>query len=124
MRYLAFYLSYVVSATFTQLAFSLGSDIPNLGASGAIAGVLGAYVLLFPGRRVTVALGYVVTELPALVVIGFWFVLQVFSGIGTLGTFEESGGVAFMAHVGGFVAGFMLAWFMRCQKPGRAGPYS
>jgi len=123
-RYLAFYLASGIAATFTQLAFSAGSDIPNLGASGAIAGILGAYVLLFPGRRVTVALGYVVTELPALVVIGFWFVLQVFSGIGTLGTFEESGGVAFMAHIGGFVAGFVLAFFVKRQEAGRMRPYS
>ena len=124
IRYLAFYLASGIAATFTQLAFSAGSDIPNLGASGAIAGILGAYVLLFPGRRVTVALGYVVTELPALVVIGFWFVLQVFSGIGTLGTFEESGGVAFMAHIGGFVAGFVLAFFVKRQEAGRMRPYS
>jgi len=118
LQYLVFYLACGTAATFTQLAFSLGSEIPNLGASGAIAGVLGAYVLLFPGRRVTVALGYVVTDLPALIVIGFWFVLQVFSGIGTLGTFTESGGVAFMAHVGGFVAGFVLAYFLRGGRRG------
>ena len=118
LRFLIFYLVCGVAATFTQLLFSLGSDIPNLGASGAIAGVLGAYVLLFPGRRVTVALGYGITEMPALLVIGFWFVLQVFSGIGSLGTFADTGGTAFMAHVGGFVTGFILAFILRGHRVG------
>ena len=118
LRFLIFYLACGVAATFTQLVFSLGSDIPNLGASGAIAGVLGAYVLLFPGRRVTVALGYGLTEMPALLVIGFWFVLQVFSGIGSLGTFADTGGTAFMAHVGGFVTGFVLAFILRGHRVG------
>jgi membrane associated rhomboid family serine protease len=113
VRYLAFYLVCGIAATFAQLAFSLGSDIPNLGASGAIAGVLGAYILLFPQRRVTVILGYSVAQMPSLVVIGFWFVLQLFSGIGSLGTMGETGGVAFMAHIGGFVAGVVLAFFLR-----------
>jgi len=70
VRFLLFYLACGVAATFAQLAFSIGSDIPNLGASGAIAGVLGAYILLFPQRRVTVVMGYGITEMPALVVIG------------------------------------------------------
>lgn len=112
-KFLAFYLVCGIAATFAQLAFSLGSDIPNLGASGAIAGVLGAYILLFPHRRVTVILGYTVAELPSLVVIGFWFVLQLFSGVGTLTATADTGGVAYMAHIGGFVAGFVLAWFLR-----------
>lgn len=113
LRFLAFYLVCGIAATFAQLAFSLGSAIPNLGASGAIAGVLGAYVLLFPHRRITVMLGYGITEMPALFVIGFWFVLQLFSGIGSLGATADTGGVAFMAHIGGFVAGFVLAFFLR-----------
>ena len=113
VRFLAFYLACGIAATFSQLAFSLGSTIPNLGASGAIAGVLGAYVLLFPNRRITVLAGYSVAEMPALVVIGFWFVLQLFSGIGSLGAAADTGGVAFMAHIGGFVAGFILAFFLR-----------
>ena len=113
LQYLAFYLVCGIAATFAQLAFSLGSDIPNLGASGAIAGVLGAYLLLFPGRRVTVMMGYGVTQLPAVIVIGLWFVLQLFSGIGSIGAAADTGGVAFMAHVGGFVAGYVLAFFLR-----------
>jgi membrane associated rhomboid family serine protease len=71
-------------ALFTQLAFSLESSIPILGASGAIAGVLGAYVLLFPRRRVIVLLGFLVVPMPALAEIGFWMVLQSFNGIGSI----------------------------------------
>lgn len=113
LRFLLFYLLCGVAATFAQLAFSLGSDIPQLGASGAIAGVLGAYVLLFPQRRITVMAGYGITQMPALFVIGFWFVLQLFSGIGSIGAAADTGGIAFMAHVGGFVAGYILAFFLR-----------
>jgi len=113
VRFLLFYLACGVAATFAQLAFSIGSDIPNLGASGAIAGVLGAYILLFPQRRVTVVMGYGITEMPALVVIGLWFVLQLFSGVGSLGAATDTGGIAFMAHIGGFIAGVVLAFFLR-----------
>ncbi len=116
LRYLAFYLVCGVAATFAQLAFSLGSDIPQLGASGAIAGVLGAYVLLFPQRRVRVLIGYGITELPSLVVIGLWFVLQLFSGIGSLAETADTGGIAFMAHIGGFITGFVLAFFLRGHR--------
>ncbi len=112
-NFIVFYLLSGVAATFTQLAFSLGSDIPNLGASGAIAGVLGAYILMFPRRRVTVLLGRAVTQMPALVVLGFWFILQFFSGVGSIAVSSETGGVAYMAHIGGFVAGFVLALFLK-----------
>src|SRR5512143_1778451 len=100
-----FYLVCGLAATFAQLAFSLGSDVPNLGASGAIAGVLGAYILLFPQGRVKVLMGRGVVPMPALVVIGFWIVLQFFSGIGSIAASAGSGGVAYMAHIGGFIAG-------------------
>ena len=116
LQYLAFYLVCGIAATFAQLAFSTGSGIPSLGASGAIAGVLGAYVLLFPGRRVTVATGYGIAEMPSLVVIGLWFVLQLFSGIGSIGAAADTGGVAFMAHVGGFITGFVLALVIRGDR--------
>jgi membrane associated rhomboid family serine protease len=115
-RYLVFYLFCGITATFAQLAFSLGSDIPNLGASGAIAGVLGAYVLLFPKRRVTVLLGYGVVQMPALIVIGFWIVLQFFNGIGSIAVSTDTGGVAYMAHVGGFIAGLVLAMVLRGKR--------
>lgn len=116
LRFLTFYLVCGIAATFTQLAFSMGSDIPNLGASGAIAGVLGAYLLLFPNRRVTVIAGYGIVQMPALFVIGLWFVLQLFSGIGSLGAAADTGGVAFMAHIGGFVTGVILAVILRGRR--------
>lgn len=110
--YLVFYLGTGVAATMTQYAVSPGSSIPNVGASGAIAGVLGAYLVLFPRARVQVVVPTgMVMALPALVVLGFWIVLQVFSGVGSIATTDETastGGVAYMAHVGGFVAGVVL----------------
>ena len=114
--YLVFYLFSGVAATVSQLYFSLGSDIPNLGASGAIAGVLGAYLLLFPFRRVTVLLVRFVVPLPAIIVLGFWFLLQFFNGVGSIAISVETGGVAYIAHVGGFVAGFFLAIFFRSNS--------
>jgi len=116
IRYLAFYLLCGIAATFAQLAFSMGSSIPNLGASGAIAGVLGAYLVLFPQRRVTVMLGSGVTQMPALIVIGLWFVLQLFSGIGSIASSADTGGVAYMAHIGGFIAGVVLAFILRGNR--------
>ena len=116
LQFLAFYLVCGIAATFAQLVFSMGSDIPSLGASGAIAGVLGAYLLLFPNHRVTIMAGYGVTQMPALVVVGLWFVLQLFSGIGSLGAAADTGGVAFMAHIGGFVTGFVLAFILRGHR--------
>ena len=112
-KYLVFYLLCGIAATFAQLVFSLGSSIPNLGASGAIAGVLGAYILLFPQRSVKVMVGYGVTQMPALIVIGLWFVLQLFSGIGSIAATSDTGGVAYMAHIGGFIAGVILAFILR-----------
>jgi membrane associated rhomboid family serine protease len=117
LPYLAFYLACGVAATFAQLAFSVGSDIPNLGASGAIAGVLGAYILLFPYRKIRVMLGYGITEMPSLIVIGLWFVLQLFSGAGSIvASTADTGGVAFMAHIGGFIFGVVLAFILRGNR--------
>lgn len=109
VKYILFYLICGLAATFSQLAFIPNSTIPNLGASGAIAGILGAYILLFPKEKVKVALGSGVTELPALIVIGFWFVLQFFSSFSTEASSGEFGGVAYMAHIGGFIAGLAIA---------------
>ncbi|TAK12259.1 MAG: rhomboid family intramembrane serine protease [Anaerolineae bacterium] len=109
-KFAVFYLVTGLAATFAQMAFNLDSNIPNLGASGAIAGVLGAYLVLFPQGKVYVAQGRGIMPVPALIAIGLWFVLQVFSGIGSLGV--EGGGVAYMAHIGGFVAGFVLAYVL------------
>ena len=113
IQFLIFYLLCGLAATFAQLAFSLGSRVPNLGASGAIAGVLGAYVLLFPQGTVRVLQGRQVIQMPALIVIGIWIVLQFFSGIGSIANTAETGGVAYMAHIGGFVAGFVLTFLFR-----------
>jgi rhomboid family protein len=111
--FIVFYLVCGLAATFAQLAFSLGSHVPNLGASGAIAGVLGAYILLFPRGSVRVLQGRRVIQVPALIVIGLWIVLQLSSGIGSVASPAESGGVAYMAHVGGFAAGLVLAFVFR-----------
>jgi membrane associated rhomboid family serine protease len=113
MTFTVFYLLCGLAATFAQTAFSAGSDVPNLGASGAIAGVLGAYILLFPSGRVRVLQGRQVIQVPALIVIGLWFALQFFSSIGSVANAGTSGGVAYMAHVGGFLAGLVLAMFLR-----------
>jgi len=111
--FLIFYLLCGLAATALQLAFSLDSNIPNLGASGAIAGVLGSYVLMFPQSRVNVLQRQSVVPLPALMVIGFWFVLQLFSGIGSIAETADTGGVAYMAHIGGFIAGFVLTFLFK-----------
>ena len=113
VKFTIFYLLCGIAATFAQLAFSSGSNIPNLGASGAIAGVLGAYILLFPKTRVNVLMGRGVIPMPALAVIGLWIVLQFVSGIGSISNTAETGGVAYMAHIGGFIAGFVLTFFLR-----------
>ena len=112
-KFAIFYLLCGLAATFAQLAFSSGSNVPNLGASGAIAGVLGAYILLFPKGRVNVLMGRGVIPMPALVVIGFWIVLQLVSGVGSISNTAETGGVAYMAHIGGFIAGFVLTFLFR-----------
>jgi len=113
VKFVFFYLICGLAATFAQLAFSSGSNVPNLGASGAIAGVLGAYILLFPQGRIRVLQGQQVVQVPALVVIGLWIVLQLFSGVGSIAASAQSGGVAYMAHIGGFLAGLVLTFLFR-----------
>lgn len=111
--YFVFYILCGIGATVAQLAFSLNSNVPNLGASGAIAGVLGAYLVMFPGQRVNVLLGRMVTPMSALVVIGFWIVLQIFSQIGAFAASSQTeGGVAYMAHIGGFITGMLLTFLL------------
>jgi len=119
-RYLAFYLLGGVVASLTHLLTSPGSQIPTVGASGAIAAVLGAYLVLFPQSRVVtfIPLGFFMrlTVVPAIIVLGLWFVLQLFSGVMSLGG-PDVGGVAFWAHIGGFVAGVVMAKLLgsRCR---------
>ena len=122
LKFLVFYLLCGIAATFAQMAFNSGSNVPNLGASGAIAGVLGGYILLFPGARVRVLMGRSVVPMPALVVIGLWIVLQFVSGIGSIAPTADTGGVAYMAHIGGFAAGFVLTLILRGNRgAGEAG---
>jgi membrane associated rhomboid family serine protease len=112
VKFIVFYLLCGLGAIFAQLVVSLSSSVPNLGASGAIAGVLGAYIVLFPRQQVRVLQGQRVIPVPALMVIGLWIVLQLFSGIGSISSAAE-GGVAYMAHIGGFVAGLVLSFVFR-----------
>jgi membrane associated rhomboid family serine protease len=131
LRYLVFYFGAGLAATYTQsLVAAIGSApglptqnelTPMVGASGAIAGVLGAYLLMFPRARVTTLVFFffiTVFDFPAYVVLGMWFVLQVFSGVASIGA-SASSGVAFFAHIGGFVAGMILLLIL---KPRREAP--
>jgi membrane associated rhomboid family serine protease len=111
-RFLIFYLACGIAATLAQVAVSAESSIPNLGASGAIAGVLAGYLVLIPKGRVRVLMGARVVSLPALVVIGLWIVLQLISGVSSFTQPGQTGGIAYMAHIGGFVAGLALAFFL------------
>jgi membrane associated rhomboid family serine protease len=120
INFTIFYLLCGLAATVAQLAFSLGSNVPNLGASGAIAGVLGAYILLFPQGRVKVLQAQRVIQVPALIVIGLWIVLQFFSGIGSIANTAQAGGVAYMAHIGGFLAGLVLTYLFRGSRDAQA----
>jgi membrane associated rhomboid family serine protease len=110
-RFLVFYLMTGIIASTAQVLAGPNSRLPSIGASGAIAGVLGAYIVLFPRARVQTLLylGYFarMAQLPALLVLGFWFVLQLFSGLMSFGM-TQTGGVAWFAHIGGFVAGLVL----------------
>jgi membrane associated rhomboid family serine protease len=118
--YLVFYLVGGVVASLTHLLTNPGSEVPTVGASGAIAAVLGAYLVLFPQSRVVtiIPLGYFMrlATVPAIVVLGLWFVLQIFSGVLSLGG-PDVGGVAFWAHVGGFVAGVVMAKLLPNRRP-------
>lgn len=124
VRYLIFYLLSGLAAAFTQALIAPDSRIPALGASGAIAGVLGAYIVLFPrGRVITLIPLFFIpwfVELSALIFIGFWFVTQLFSGFTSLGNIQ-AGGVAWWAHIGGFVFGVL---FFRLFTPHRPRAYT
>jgi membrane associated rhomboid family serine protease len=111
-KFLVFYLACGIAATFAQYYVNAGSRIPNVGASGAIAGVLGGYLILFPHSRVRVLVYNQIVSMPALAVLGFWIVLQFISYAGTMAQTQDVGGVAFMAHIGGFVAGLLLTFLL------------
>lgn len=122
-RFLTFYLVCGVLASLAHIFFAPNSIVPSLGASGAIAGVLGAYLVLYPRQGVRVLYWGRIVEMPALMVIGFWGFLQFLSGFGSLANAGEQGGVAYMAHVGGFVAGLGLVFLFRDGR-GKAKPQS
>ena len=136
IRYLVFYLLCGLLAAGGQILIDPESKIPMVGASGAIAGVLGAYYRLFPHARVVtlIPIFFFVTvrEIPAVFFIVLWFVLQLLEGIGSLGALSQGGGVAFFAHIGGFLGGLLLVGLLGGQRnrsagfvrPGQArGPY-
>jgi membrane associated rhomboid family serine protease len=117
--YALFYLFAGVVASFAQILATPNSVIPNLGASGAIAGVLGAYLAMFPGNRVTIiAFRFVPFDVPAIIAIGIWAALQFISGFGQISVSEQTGGVAYLAHVGGFLAGVVVGLLFRARGGG------
>ena len=112
-KYLAFYLACGIAAALAQVVLAPGSRVPSVGASGAISGVLAAYVVMFGNNRVRVLLGFFPTVVPAYVMIGLWIVLQFVLGAASLGYTQQSGGVAYGAHVGGFLCGLLLTFVLR-----------
>jgi membrane associated rhomboid family serine protease len=126
LRFLGFYLASGVAAALAQTAANPSSTIPMVGASGAVSGVLGAYLLLFPYASIwtLVVFGFFIrfVQLPAILVLGFWIVVQLFSGYITWGNAVgpgAGGGVAWFAHIGGFLAGMVLLFVLRTRRHGR-----
>lgn len=114
LPYLALYLVCGVLATLAHIAFGPDSLIPSLGASGAISGILAAYLVFFPSNRVRVLVGwYAMIQVPAIFMIGMWALFQFVNGFASIAVSAQSSGVAYMAHVGGFVAGLVLAFLLR-----------
>ena len=107
-RYAVFYIVCGIAAGLAHILFAGGSAVPSVGASGAISGVLGGYLLLFPQNRVKVLTRGGVASVPAIVVLGMWIVIQLVSQLGAIAETSQGGGVAYMAHIGGFVAGMAL----------------
>src|ERR1700752_501790 len=130
VKYLIFYLLCGIIASLSHV-FATGvfaTDqssllVPSLGASGAISGVLGGYILLHPKRRVTVILFRFLTDVPAYVAIGIWFAFQLISGLGMLGSGSQQGGVAYAAHIGGFIAALVLIKFFDSGGSRQAAEY-
>ena len=124
LPFLVFYLVGGITAALTQVVIDPHSHVPLVGASGAIAAALGAYIVLFPGARILslVFLGffYQLLEVPALIILGFWFVLQLISGAAALGATTAQGGVAFFAHIGGFALGVVVGLLLRVVGAGTA----
>jgi membrane associated rhomboid family serine protease len=121
VRYLVFYLVCGIVASlahvFSTVAFGGNPYLPSLGASGAISGVLAGYIVLFPRRRVRVIVFRTIQEVTAMWAIGIWFAFQLISGLGVLGSGSQAGGVAYAAHIGGFIAGLILVKLFAAGKP-------
>jgi membrane associated rhomboid family serine protease len=121
LRYLLFYVTCGILAglahVFATTAFGGNPYLPALGASGAISGVLAGYVVLHPHRRVRMIVFRTIQEVPSIWAIGIWFVFQLVSGIGMLGSKSQAGGVAYAAHIGGFIAGLVLVKFFVAGRP-------
>jgi membrane associated rhomboid family serine protease len=113
LRYVLAYLGFGIAGTLAQVVAAPDSLIPTLGASGAIAGVMGAYIIWFPHNRVRVLFFNFLTEMPAFLVIGAWILLQIAGGYGSLGHLGEVGGVAYLAHIGGAAAGLVVGLLFR-----------
>lgn len=123
LLYAGFYLVCGVVASLAHVMFSAESVIPSLGASGAISGVLAAYLVLFPKNRVKVLIGMrYVQEVPAIVMIGLWAVFQFVAGAASITESAQTSGVAYMAHIGGFIAGLVLAFLLRGFADRSASP--
>ncbi len=122
VRFLMFYLACGLLASAAHILTSAGSTVPSLGASGAIAGVLAAYLLLFPRNTVFVVVWFQVRTLPAILVIGMWAAFQFLVGAGSLLSPREGGGVAYLAHVGGFLAGLAITPLLRARGQAREFP--
>lgn len=126
LLYLLVYLVCGIGSGISQVLFSWGSTIPSIGASGAISGVLGAYLLFFPGSRILTLVPLFIiwftARIPAFVFILLWFAMQFLSGLGSLGAANNTGGVAWWAHVGGFVLGVLIA--LETRVTGQAVRYS
>jgi membrane associated rhomboid family serine protease len=117
VRFLIFYLLCGLAASFAHIVFGPGSNVPAVGASGAISGVLAGYLLLFPQNRIRVLTRGGIAHVPAIVVLGFWILIQFINGIGSMAMTTETGGVAYMAHIGGFIAGLVLVKVMASRRP-------
>ena len=124
VKFLIFYLVCGLAASAAHIFFNLQTGAPAVGASGAISGVLGGYLLMFPKNRVRVLSRGGIVHVPAIVVLGLWIVLQLISGVGTIATTSETGGggVAYMAHIGGFAAGMVLVKLFAGRRPANPAP--
>ena len=122
LRFVLFYLACGLAASAAHIVFNSASNIPAVGASGAISGVLGGYLLMFPRNRVYVLTWGGVMAVPAILMLGLWIFMQFINGVGSIAVTNQTGGVAYMAHIGGFVAGLVLAPLFGAGRQAAASP--